>query len=78
MIALDPDEVSISWEDCDILFELQVQQFEPKASGISCSFPATVESLELEDFQAYLNEQVNVMKQISIINFVLKMMRYGM
>ena len=56
--SLNPDEVSILWEDCDILFEPQVQQFKPEASGISYSFPVTVESLELKYFQAYLNEEV--------------------
>ena len=28
--SFNPDEVSISWKDCDILFEPQVQQFEQK------------------------------------------------
>ena len=28
--SFNPDKVSISWEDCDILFEPQVQQFEPE------------------------------------------------
>ena len=49
--SFNPDKVSISWEDCDILFEPQVQQFEPEALGISCSFPATVESLDWNTFQ---------------------------
>ena len=36
--SFNHDEVSISREDCDTLFEPQVQQFEPESSGISCSF----------------------------------------
>ena len=45
--SFNPDEVSILWEDCNILFEPQVQQFEPEASGIFSSCHCRVTGIEI-------------------------------